>query len=65
MSELTCSKYIDFVNKSDSEFFYHENSNFVLFQTPFGIELMADSLEPIHRNTTCLGNVLRLLLEEG
>lgn len=44
MSEVTCSKYIDFVNKSDAEYFYHENSNFVLFpDSERHIELMADS----------------------
>lgn len=43
MSKTTCDGYIRFVNQSGTKFFYHENSNYLLFpESERHIEYLAD-----------------------
>ena len=43
MAEETCNKYLKFVNKSSTNYFYHENSNYLLFPNSIRhVELLAD-----------------------
>ena len=46
MSEETCNEYLKFVNKSSAKYFYHENSNYLLFPNSVRhIELLADDFK--------------------
>ena len=46
MSEETCDMYINFINESNASYFYHENSNYLLFPNSVEhIENIADDFK--------------------
>ena len=50
MENKTISTYFDFINSCNAKYFYHENSNYLLFpSSERHVEILADEF-PINKN---------------